>query len=146
ASGLFGLSIVLREAAKCSLFNTRRVSFTSSAETLDAPLGCQRLSLLVLWKHISQTFFVTVAFHALFARGLRMRKLVIFVAAAALGGGVLLVAKSHRAQIVFVGYGITAPVEKWDDYMGYDLKGKAALLYVNKPISDVPSFFKGNAM
>src|SRR5208337_3437964 len=50
------------------------------------------------------------------------------------------------APIVFVGYGITAPEEKWDDYKGYDLKGKVALLYVNEPISDDPSFFKGKAL
>src|SRR5262249_628467 len=28
------------------------------------------------------------------------------------------------APIVFVGYGITAPEYMWDDYKGYDLKGK----------------------
>jgi TonB family protein len=50
------------------------------------------------------------------------------------------------APIVFVGYGITAPEEKWDDYKGYDLKGKVALLFVNEPISDDPGFFKGKAL
>ena len=50
------------------------------------------------------------------------------------------------APIVFVGYGITAPEEKWDDYKGYDLKGKVALLFVNEPISDDPKFFKGKAL
>ena len=50
------------------------------------------------------------------------------------------------APIVFVGYGISAPEEKWDDYKGYDLKGKVALLFVNEPISDDPSFFKGKAL
>src|SRR5208283_4740695 len=50
------------------------------------------------------------------------------------------------APIVFVGYGIAAPEEKWDDYKGYDLKGKVALLFVNEPISDDPSFFKGKAL
>lgn len=50
------------------------------------------------------------------------------------------------APIVFVGYGISAPDEKWDDYKGYDLKGKVALLFVNEPISDDPSFFKGKAL
>jgi len=50
------------------------------------------------------------------------------------------------APIVFVGYGITAPEEKWDDYKGYDLKGKVALLFVNEPISDDPNFFKGKAL
>lgn len=50
------------------------------------------------------------------------------------------------APIVFVGYGITAPEYKWDDYKGYDLKGKVALLFVNEPASDDPNFFKGNAL
>ena len=30
------------------------------------------------------------------------------------------------APIVFVGYGITSPENKWDDYKGYDLRGKVA--------------------
>jgi Zn-dependent M28 family amino/carboxypeptidase len=50
------------------------------------------------------------------------------------------------APIVFVGYGITAPEEKWDDYKGCDLKGKVALLFVNEPISDDLNFFKGKAL
>jgi len=50
------------------------------------------------------------------------------------------------APIVFVGYGISAPEYKWDDYKGYDLKGKVALLFVNEPISDDPNFFKGKAL
>lgn len=50
------------------------------------------------------------------------------------------------APIVFVGYGINAPEYSWDDYKGYDLKGKVALLFVNEPISDDPNFFKGKAL
>jgi Zn-dependent M28 family amino/carboxypeptidase len=50
------------------------------------------------------------------------------------------------APIVFVGYGITAPEYKWDDYKGVDLKGKVALLFVNEPTSDDPNFFKGKAL
>jgi len=50
------------------------------------------------------------------------------------------------APIVFVGYGITAPEYKWDDYKGYDLKGKVALLFVNEPLSEDPNFFKGKAL
>ncbi len=50
------------------------------------------------------------------------------------------------APIVFVGYGISAPEFKWDDYKGYDLKGKVALLFVNEPDSDDPNFFKGKAL
>ncbi len=50
------------------------------------------------------------------------------------------------APIVFVGYGITAPEYQWDDYKGYDLKGKVALLFVSEPVSDDPNFFKGKAL
>ena len=55
------------------------------------------------------------------------------------------------APIVFVGYGIHAPEYRWDDYAGpdgkeIDLKGKIALVIVNEPPSDDPSFFKGKAL
>jgi Zn-dependent M28 family amino/carboxypeptidase len=50
------------------------------------------------------------------------------------------------APIVFVGYGISAPEYKWDDYKGYDLKGKVALLFVNEPVSEDEKFFKGKAL
>ncbi|HEY1481399.1 MAG TPA: M28 family peptidase [Candidatus Acidoferrum sp.] len=50
------------------------------------------------------------------------------------------------APIVFVGFGITAPEYQWDDYKGYDLKGKVALLFVAEPASDDPKFFKGKAL
>ena len=50
------------------------------------------------------------------------------------------------APIVFVGFGITAPEYKWDDYKGVDLKGKVALLFVNEPESTDENFFKGKAL
>jgi len=50
------------------------------------------------------------------------------------------------APIVFVGFGIRAPEYNWDDYKGYDLKGKVALLFVSEPASDDPNFFKGKAL
>lgn len=50
------------------------------------------------------------------------------------------------APIVFVGFGIKAPEYDWDDYKGYDLRGKVALLFVNEPPSDDPKFFKGKAL
>lgn len=50
------------------------------------------------------------------------------------------------APIVFVGYGITSPENKWDDYKGYDLTGKVALLFVSEPESNDPNFFKGKAL
>jgi Zn-dependent M28 family amino/carboxypeptidase len=50
------------------------------------------------------------------------------------------------APIVFVGYGIKAPEYNWDDYKGYDLHGKVALLFVNEPVSNDDKFFKGKAL
>jgi len=50
------------------------------------------------------------------------------------------------APIVFVGYGITSPGNKWDDYKGYDLHGKVALLFVSEPESNDPNFFKGKVL
>jgi Zn-dependent M28 family amino/carboxypeptidase len=50
------------------------------------------------------------------------------------------------APIVFVGYGIDAPEEHWDDYKGYDMKGKVALLFVSEPESTDPKFFRGKAL
>jgi Zn-dependent M28 family amino/carboxypeptidase len=38
-----------------------------------------------------------------------------------------------NAPIVFVGYGVSAPERKWDDYKGVDLHGKVALVLVNDP-------------
>jgi Zn-dependent M28 family amino/carboxypeptidase len=37
------------------------------------------------------------------------------------------------APVVFVGYGVKAPERGWDDFKGYDLKGKIALVLVNDP-------------
>ncbi|MBI1198887.1 MAG: M28 family peptidase [Phenylobacterium sp.] len=37
------------------------------------------------------------------------------------------------APLVFVGYGVTAPERGWDDFKGYDLKGKIALVLINDP-------------
>ena len=37
------------------------------------------------------------------------------------------------APVVFVGYGVTAPERKWDDFKGVDLKGKIAMVLVNDP-------------
>jgi Zn-dependent M28 family amino/carboxypeptidase len=34
---------------------------------------------------------------------------------------------------VFVGYGVTAPERKWDDFKGQDLKGKLAVVLINDP-------------
>ena len=37
------------------------------------------------------------------------------------------------APLVFVGYGVTAPERKWDDFKGMDLKGKLAVVLINDP-------------
>ncbi len=52
----------------------------------------------------------------------------------------------HTPELVFVGYGITAPEYQWDDYAGADVKGKVLLMLVNEPTSDDPKFFNGKAL
>lgn len=47
------------------------------------------------------------------------------------------------AEIVFVGYGIVAPEQKWDDYKGTDVRGKVLLFLNDDPPSDDPKFFGG---
>lgn len=39
----------------------------------------------------------------------------------------------NDAQMVFVGYGVTAPERGWDDFKSVDLKGKVAVMLVNDP-------------
>jgi Zn-dependent M28 family amino/carboxypeptidase len=46
------------------------------------------------------------------------------------------------AEVVFVGYGITAPEFGWDDFKGADLKGKVLLVMNSDPESD-PALFAG---
>jgi Zn-dependent M28 family amino/carboxypeptidase len=46
-------------------------------------------------------------------------------------------------EIVFVGYGITAPEENWDDFKGADVRGKVLLVLNNDPDWD-PALFAGN--
>ena len=60
----------------------------------------------------------------------------------------------ENSDIVFVGYGVTAPQYGWDDYKGVDVKGKTVVMLINDPA--VPSAsnpaeldanaFKGKAM
>lgn len=38
-----------------------------------------------------------------------------------------------NAEMVFVGYGVTAPEREWDDFKDVDLKGKVAVFLVNDP-------------
>jgi Zn-dependent M28 family amino/carboxypeptidase len=51
-----------------------------------------------------------------------------------------------EAPLVFAGYGIVAPEQRWDDFKGVDLKGKVLVLLVNDPPSEDPSFFGGKAL
>ena len=51
-----------------------------------------------------------------------------------------------EAPIVFVGYGVTAPEFKWNDYAGIDVRGKVVLVIVGDPPSDDPNFFAGKAL
>jgi Zn-dependent M28 family amino/carboxypeptidase len=54
---------------------------------------------------------------------------------------------SFDAPLVFVGYGVDAPEEKWDDYKGVDVKGKILVVMVNdpQPTSEEPNRFAGKA-
>jgi hypothetical protein len=51
------------------------------------------------------------------------------------------VASVRDAEVVFVGYGITAPEQKWDDYKE-DVRGKVVLVMNNDPETD-PNLFAG---
>ena len=48
-------------------------------------------------------------------------------------------------EVVFVGYGISAPEQHWDDYKGVDVKNKVLLMMNDEPPSNNPKFFGGNA-
>jgi Zn-dependent M28 family amino/carboxypeptidase len=42
-------------------------------------------------------------------------------------------ASIENSELVFVGYGVTAPEFNWDDYKNLDLKGKTIVMLVNDP-------------
>jgi Zn-dependent M28 family amino/carboxypeptidase len=52
------------------------------------------------------------------------------------------------ADVVFVGYGINAPEQKWNDYQGLDVRGKVVLMMVNDPPATPgePNLFGGKAL
>ncbi len=50
------------------------------------------------------------------------------------------------SNVLFIGYGITAPEFNWNDYAGVDVKGKVLLMLVNEPPSEDPKFFGGKAL
>jgi Zn-dependent M28 family amino/carboxypeptidase len=51
----------------------------------------------------------------------------------------------NNADLVFVGYGIVAPEQGWDDYKDVDVRGKVLLMMNNDPAGDDPNFFGGKA-
>ncbi len=53
-----------------------------------------------------------------------------------------------NGDIVFVGYGISAPEANWDDYKGVDVRGKILLMMVNDPPATAtePNLFGGKAL
>ncbi|WP_066963700.1 M28 family metallopeptidase [Microbulbifer sp. Q7] len=52
------------------------------------------------------------------------------------------------SPLVFVGYGIVAPENNWNDYAGLDMQGKTAVILVNDPgyATQDNNLFNGNAM
>lgn len=50
------------------------------------------------------------------------------------------------ADVVFVGYGITAPEAQWDDYKGMNLQGKILLMLVNDPGLQDSTLFRGKEL
>jgi Zn-dependent M28 family amino/carboxypeptidase len=53
-----------------------------------------------------------------------------------------------QGDVVFVGHGIVAPEQKWNDYAGTDVKGKWVLVMVNDPPAppEEPNLFGGKAL
>ncbi len=52
------------------------------------------------------------------------------------------------SELVFVGYGVDAPEQKWNDYAGVDVKGKTVVMFVNDPgfHAQDPALFEGKRM
>lgn len=52
------------------------------------------------------------------------------------------------ADLLFVGYGISAPEEGWDDFKGVDCKGKVLVMMVNdpQPTTEAPNRFAGKSL
>ncbi len=51
-------------------------------------------------------------------------------------------------DIIFVGYGVSAPENNWDDYKGLDVRGKIVMIMVNDPPASPsePNLFGGKAL
>ncbi|NZA25261.1 M28 family peptidase [Luteimonas sp. SJ-92] len=52
------------------------------------------------------------------------------------------------SELVFVGYGVDAPEQDWNDYAGVDVEGKTVVILVNDPgfHADDEKLFEGNRM
>ncbi|WP_375731856.1 M28 family peptidase [Xylella fastidiosa] len=48
--------------------------------------------------------------------------------------------KLHNSELVFVGYGVDAPEQQWNDYANQNWKGKTVVILIN-----TPNFHNGNA-
>ena len=56
--------------------------------------------------------------------------------------------KIDGSELVFVGYGVDAPEQQWNDYAGVDVKGKTVVMFVNDPgfHAKDAQLFEGNRM
>ncbi len=56
--------------------------------------------------------------------------------------------KIDASDLVFVGYGVDAPEQQWNDYAGLDVKGKTVVMLVNDPgfHAKDPTLFDGKRM
>ncbi len=56
--------------------------------------------------------------------------------------------KIDDSELVFVGYGVNAPEQGWNDYAGVDVKGKTVVMFVNDPgfHAKDESLFEGKRM
>lgn len=50
------------------------------------------------------------------------------------------------AELVFAGYGVTAPEYGWNDFKDIDVKGKILVVFINDPAVEDPAMFGGKAM
>ena len=53
-----------------------------------------------------------------------------------------------NGEIIFAGYGVSAPENNWDDYKGLDVRGKVLMIMVNDPPASPsePNLFGGKAL
>lgn len=56
--------------------------------------------------------------------------------------------KIDGSELIFVGYGVDAPEQNWNDYAGQDWKGKTVVMFVNDPgfHTDDAALFEGKRM